>query len=274
MIDYAKLPTEQHHPKARNLKLMSTREIIALMNQDNLAAISAIDRQKAQIEKAIGQMTQTLSTGGRIYFIGAGTSGRLGVIEAAEMPPTFGTSPLLVRAIMAGGNIAVFRSQEGAEDNKEKARILIEKKLRAIDLLIGVAASGVTPFVQGGLAAARKKKAGTILITCNKQKILAQTASTVIALDVRPEIISGSTRLKAGTVTKMALNILTTVTMVRLGKVDGNRMVDLQPKSKKLVDRGIRLVQEISGLPRIKAAKYYQRANRNVKLAVNLAKKS
>ncbi|MBI3013393.1 MAG: N-acetylmuramic acid 6-phosphate etherase, partial [Elusimicrobia bacterium] len=233
-IEYRKLPTEQTNFRSRFLDEISVRQILVIMNRENLEIPKAIRPELGRIENAVQKIVKSLKSGGRLYFTGSGTSGRLGVLESAELPPTFNTPPVLAQAIMAGGKRAVFRSREGAEDDRVAAQSQIRKKVRENDVVIGIAASGVTPFVQGALLEARAKKAGTILITCNPGKELKSLADIVIAPHAGPELIAGSTRLKSGTATKMVLNMLTTASMVQLGKVYQNTMVDLQPKSKKL----------------------------------------
>jgi len=271
---YHKLPTEKSNPKSKFLDSLTREEIFSLMNQENLKIPKAIANQKEKIIKAIDLVVASLKNGGRIFFIGAGTSGRLGVLESAELPPTFDTPPTLAQAWMAGGKKSVFRSEEGAEDEELKIKSLILRKVTKKDVVIGIAASGITPFVLSALEQAKKIKTNTILVTCNQHQSLAKIAQVVIALGVGPEIIAGSTRLKSGTATKMVLNMLTTISMVRLGKVYGNRMVDLQAKSKKLKERGIRLVQEITGLNRPKALAALAKAHWNVKTAIVMVKKN
>jgi N-acetylmuramic acid 6-phosphate etherase len=212
-----------------------------------------------------------LARGGRIVFAGAGTSGRLGVLEAAECPPTFGTPPRLVQAVIAGGRGAVFRSREGAEDDRAAGARELRRRVRSGDVVVGIAASGVTPFVQGALASARRLGAATVLVTCNPA-VSRRVAGLVIALDVGPEVLAGSTRLKAGTATKLVLNTLSTAAFTRLGKVHGNRMVDVVPRSAKLRARAARLVQEIGGVDARRAAGLLDAARGRVKLAVVMAR--
>ncbi|MBI2119312.1 MAG: N-acetylmuramic acid 6-phosphate etherase [Elusimicrobia bacterium] len=271
---YHKLPTEKSNSKSKFLDTLTPQQIFSLMNQENFRIPKAIANQKEKIIKAIDLMAISLKNGGRIFFVGAGTSGRLGVLESAELPPTFDTPPSLAQAWMAGGKKSVFRSKEGAEDEQIQIRELVSRKVKKNDLVIGIAASGITPFVLSALEQAKKINANTILITCNSQKSIANAAQVVIALEVGSEIIAGSTRLKSGTATKMVLNMLTTISMVRLGKVYGNRMVDLQARSKKLKERGIRLVQEIAGLNRSKALTALAKAHWNVKTAIVMVKKN
>lgn len=270
---YAKLPTEQNNPRSRHLDSLSLEKIIDLINQEDQTVPKAVARVKPQIAVGVRLMTAALKNNGRIFFAGAGTSGRLGVLEAAECPPTFSTSPSLVQAVMAGGKKAVFRSQEGAEDNETDAFTTFRKKLRANDVLIGIAASGVTPFVRGAFRAAKEKKLKTILVTCNPSYKKSSLTDCVIAPAVGPEIITGSTRLKAGTATKLVLNMLTVATMVQMGKVYQNWMVDLQPKSKKLVFRGLRLIERLGEVSAKEAEKHYAASQNKVKVAILMAQK-
>src|SRR5499427_6148248 len=243
-IRYARLATERANPRSRALDLLRPREIAALMNREDRRAVLAVGRVRAEIAAAVALVVAALARGGRLLFVGAGTSGRLGVLEAAECPPTFGTPPRLVRAVMAGGRSSVFRAAEGAEDDARAGARAMRRLARRGDVVVGVAASGVTPFVRAALAAARGRDAATVLVTCNPT-VSRRAAGVVVALAVGPEVLAGSTRLKAGTATKLALNTLTTATFVRLGKVYGNRMVDLRPRSVKLRARAQRLVAEL-----------------------------
>ena len=215
-------------------------------------------------------MAATLAAGGDVVFAGAGTSGRLGVLEAAECPPTFGSAPDRIRAVMAGGESAVVRAVEGAEDREDDGRAAVAT-LSPNDLLIAISASSVTPFAVGALAGARARGARTVLLTCADRQGLDGFADTIIALDTGAEILSGSTRLKAGSATKAALNALTTTAMVRSGKVYGNLMVDLRPGSRKLVDRAVRIVSAAAGLGRTEAGDLLERASGEVKTAIVMA---
>ena len=272
-INYAKLPTEQPNPKSKKIDRLTAAQIIALINQEDQTVPRAVGKVKRQIARGVKLIVSALKKGGSIFFAGAGTSGRLGVLEAAECPPTFNTRSSLVQAVMAGGKKAVFRSQEGAEDRGDEALRIFRRKLRRNDILIGIAASGVTPFVRGALQAAKEKAAGTLLVACNRTASLTHLADCLIAPKVGPEVITGSTRLKAGTATKLILNMLTVTSMIRLGKVYQNWMVDLQPKSKKLRARALRIIQRLGSVPPRKAEICLEDAKRNVKLAILMAKK-
>ncbi|PIQ84613.1 MAG: N-acetylmuramic acid 6-phosphate etherase [Candidatus Omnitrophica bacterium CG11_big_fil_rev_8_21_14_0_20_63_9] len=247
-VRYDHLPTERLNPRSRHLDQLPLPRLLRLMHEEDLAAVRAMRPALPHIARAIQAITHSLRGGGRLFFVGAGTSGRLGVIEAAECPPTFHTPPSLVQALMAGGRPAVFRSREGAEDRAVEVRRLIRRRVRRGDAVVGIAASGVTPFVDAALRAAAHHGARTILLTCNpKTSIPAQVR---IAVAVGPEVLSGSTRLKAGTATKLALNMLTLGAMVALGKTYGHLMVDVRPTSRKLRARAVtmlRLLTRCSG---------------------------
>lgn len=272
-IRYERLPTERPNRASRALDRLSAGEIAALMNREDRRAVAAVGRVRRQIATAVDVIVAALRRGGRLVFAGAGTSGRLGVLEAAECPPTFGTPRGLVRAIMAGGRAAVFHSREGAEDDERAARRAVRAGVRRGDVLVGVSASGVTPFVRAALAAARRRGAATVLIACSPTSRRSAAAGITIALAPGPEVLAGSTRLKAGTATKLVLNTLTTAAMARLGRVYGNRMVDLQPRSAKLRERAVRLVGEIARVPRPRARRALAQARGRVRLAIVMARR-
>lgn len=272
-LDFKQLPTEQQNPASKFLDTLAIGEIIDLMNREDRKIPDALRKEKKHIQASIELIVERLKSGGRIFFVGAGTSGRLGVMESAELPPTFNTPPPMAQAMMAGGRQAVFRSQEGAEDNAHRAKIEIKKRVRKGDVVVGIAASGVTPFVQSALTQAKKVGATTILVTCNAQPPVRRKADIAIAPQVGAEIIAGSTRLKSATATKMILNMLTTASMIQLGKVFGNRMVDLQPKSRKLRERGLRLIQEMTGASRKEAQRFFRASPARVKTAILMARK-
>ena len=233
--------------------------------------VDAVRRATPAIARAVELIVAALRDGGRLFFVGAGTSGRLGVLEAAECPPTFGTPPRLVQAIMAGGRAAVFRSREGAEDDAGAARRAVRARVRRGDVVVGVSASGRTPFALAGLVAARRLGARTVLVACHAGRA-RDLAEVVIAPWPGPEVLAGSTRLKAGTATKLVLNILTTASMARLGKVYGNRMIDLEPRSRKLRARAVRLVEEIAGVSRARAQGALRAAGGRARLAIAIAR--
>ena len=270
---YAKLPTEQNNPRSRRIDTLTLEQILHLINKEDVSVPKAVARVKPQIADGVRLITTSLKRKGRIFFTGAGTSGRLGVLEAAECPPTFSTPPSLIQAVMAGGKKAVFQSQEGAEDKEKEGYSLFRKKLKTNDIVIGIAASGVTPFVRGAFRAAKKKHLKTILVTCNPSYKKGPLTNCVIAPYVGPEVITGSTRLKAGTATKLVLNMLTVTSMIRMGKVYRNWMVDLQPKSRKLVFRGLRLIEQLGGVPAAEAEKVFAASQKHVKVAILMAQK-
>jgi N-acetylmuramic acid 6-phosphate etherase len=269
------LPTEAINPVTLAIDKTPVRDIIEMIVNEDRKVISAVLREKERIAHGIEIVVHALKKGGRIIFVGAGTSGRLGVVEAAEMPPTFGTAPALVQAIMAGGQAAVFRAKEGVEDNYEEgARSIARLRLGRKDVVIGVSASGMTPFVRGGLTRARKAGAKIIFVTCWPGSELQNFVDLQIAPAVGPEIIAGSTRLKAGTATKMVLNMLTSVAMIKVGKTYGNLMVDVQTGSEKLKDRARRIIGVVTGLDYEEADALLKQSKWNVKAAIVMQKAS
>src|SRR5512145_1401112 len=271
-VRYERLATEQPNPASRALDRMSPLAVARLMNREDARAVRAVGRQARHLAAAVDLIVASLRRGGRLFFVGAGTSGRLGVLEAAECPPTFGTPPRLVQAIIAGGRGAVFRSREGAEDDAAAARRAVRARVRAGDVVVGVSASGVTAFVRGALLAARARRAETVLVACNPVGVRPAGAHVVIAPAPGAEVLAGSTRLKAGTATKLVLNTLTTASMARLGKVYGNRMVDLRPRSRKLRERAAHLVAEIGGVPPARARRALRAAGGRARLAIVMAR--
>ena len=267
------LPTEAINPVSLAVDKTPVSEIVEIIVGEDRKVIAAVLKEKERIAHGVEIISSALRKGGRIIFIGAGTSGRLGVVEASEMPPTFGTSAITVQAIMAGGQEAVFRAKEGVEDNYEEgARSISRLRLSQRDVVIGVSASGMTPFVRGGLTRARKAGAKIIFITCWPGSELQNFVDLQIAPAVGPEIIAGSTRLKAGTATKMVLNMLTTISMIKVGKTYGNLMVDVQTGSEKLKDRARRIITTVTGLSYDDAGELLKRAKWNVKAAIVMEK--
>jgi len=267
------LPTEAINPVSLAVDKTSVAEIVEMVLNEDRKVIAAVQKERERIAHGVEIVTQSLRKGGRIVFIGAGTSGRLGVVEASEIPPTFGTPPSTVQAIMAGGQDAVFRAKEGVEDNYEEgARSVSRLRLNTRDVVIGVSASGMTPFVRGGLTRARKAGAKIIFITCWPGSELQNFVDLQIAPAVGPEIIAGSTRLKAGTATKMVLNMLTTISMIKVGKTYGNLMVDVQTGSEKLKDRARRIISIVTGLDYDAADALLKRSKWNVKAAIVMEK--
>ena len=267
------LPTEQINPASLAIDKTPVLDIIDMVVNEDRKVIAAVQKEREKIAHGIEIIAQALRKGGRIIFIGAGTSGRLGVVEAAEMPPTFGTDPRVVQAIMAGGQAAVFQAKEGVEDNYEEGgRSIGRLRLANRDVLVGVSASGITPFVRGALTRGRKAGAKIIFVTCWPGSELQNFVDLIIAPAVGPEIIAGSTRLKAGTATKMVLNMLTTVAMIKWGKTYGNLMVDVKTGSEKLKDRARRILGVVTGLDYDSADALLKRAKWNVKAAIVMQK--
>ena len=269
-IAFHRLPTEQPLPKSRELDCLSPLEFLRLMSREDARAVRAVQRQHAAIARGVGLIAGALRRGGRLVLLGAGTSGRLGVLEAAECPPTFSTTPSLVQAVMAGGRGAVFRSREGAEDDARAGASALKRRVRAGDVVIGIAASGVTPFVRAALAASAARGARTILITGNPRSPIP--AAVRIRLAVGPEVLSGSTRLKTGTATKLVLNMLTLGAMVQLGKTFGHWMIDVRPTSQKLRARAQRLVEQLSPCSPRAAREALRRSGGSVKAAILIAR--
>ncbi len=268
---FDRLFTERADPRTRHLDRLAAVAIARVMNRADRRAVATVGRAAETVGRAVDLIVGALRRGGRLVFVGAGTSGRLGVLEAAECPPTFGTPPSLVRAVMAGGRRAVFAPVEAAEDDEREGARQIRRLLRPGDVLVGIAASGITPFVRAALREARRRGAATVLVTCNPAAP-RRTARVVIPLDVGPEVLAGSTRLKAGTATKLVLNALTTASFARLGKVYGNRLGDLQPRSAKLRARALRLVSEIGRVGEREAERLLGAAGGSAKLAIVMAR--
>jgi len=267
------LPTEAINPATLAIDKQSAADIVEEMMTEDRKMLAAVQREKDRIVVGIDIITAALKKGGRVIFVGAGTSGRLGVLEAAEMPPTFGTKPELVQAIMAGGKGALVKSKEGVEDQYEEgARAINRLRPSKNDVVIGVSASGMTQFVLGGLTRARRAGSKIIFITCDPRTELQTFVDLTISPGVGPEVIAGSTRLKAGTATKIVLNMLTTGAMVRTGKTYGNLMVDVQTGSEKLKDRARRIIVIVTGLDYDQADKLLKRAQWNVKAAIVMQK--
>lgn len=263
------LLTEQANAGSENLDRLSSLELVDLFNWEDARTLLAIAHARESLAAAIDLTARALKKGGRLFYVGAGTSGRLGVLDAAECPPTFCTPPELVQGIIAGGAGALIRSSEELEDRAEDGENAIaHRQITELDVVLGITAGGTTPFVQGALQAAQARGAKTIFIACVPADQVPFTADIDIRLLVGPEILAGSTRLKAGTVTKMALNIISTSVMVKLGKVYGNRMVDVAITNNKLRDRALRILNDLAGIEREQASDLLQRSNQSVKLAL------
>jgi N-acetylmuramic acid 6-phosphate etherase len=267
------LPTEAINPDTLALDKLAPADLVEEMLHEDRKMLAAVQREKDRIAVGIDILTQGLRSGGRIVFVGAGTSGRLGVLESSEMPPTFGTKPELVQAIMAGGKDAMLAPREGVDDNYEEGTRSINRlRPSKKDVVIGVSASGMTQFVRGALTRARRAGSKIIFVTCDPRTELQTFVDLTIAPGVGPEVIAGSTRLKAGTATKIVLNMLTTGAMVRIGKTYGNLMVDVQTGSEKRRDRARRIVSMVTGLEDDAADKLLRRARWNVKAAIVMEK--
>ncbi|MCK8817859.1 N-acetylmuramic acid 6-phosphate etherase [Natroniella sulfidigena] len=268
-----KLVTESRNEGTVNIDQASTLEVVKMINEEDKKVALAVEKELPNIATAVELISERLEAGGRLIYLGAGTSGRLGVLDASECPPTFGVSDQLVQGLIAGGEEAIRNAVEGAEDSKEEAvKQLEEIGFKAGDVLVGIAASGRTPYVIGGLEYAKEIGSDLIGLTCNPESELAQIVDISIAPVVGPEVITGSTRMKAGTAQKMVLNMLTTATMVKLGKVYKNLMVDVQTSNQKLVERAKKIVMQATGSERKIATEYLEKTDYNVKLAILMIK--
>lgn len=263
------LLTEQSNPASQNLDQMTALELVDLFNQEDAKVIAAIAQAREPLAAAVDYAASALRQSGRLFYIGAGTSGRLGVLDAAECPPTFCTDPEQVQGIIAGGAGALVRSSEDLEDRAEDgAAAIAHHHVHAHDVVVGITAGGTTPYVHGALQAARQRGAKTVFIACVPKNQVEAIVDVDIRLLVGPEILAGSTRLKAGTVTKLALNIISTGAMVQLGKVYGNRMIDVAVTNTKLHDRALRILCDLTELPREEAGRLLEASGRKVKLAL------
>ncbi len=265
----AHLLTEQVNANSANLDRLSTLELVDLFNREDVHTLNAIAGARTELAIAIDLIADSLRQGGRLFYIGAGTSGRLGVLDAAECPPTFCTPPELVQGILAGGVGALIKSSEGLEDiASDGAQAMVYHQIGKHDVVVGITAGGTTPYVHGAIESAQQRGAKTVFIACVPADQVTSIADIDIRLPVGPEILSGSTRLKSGTVTKMALNILSTGSMVKLGKVYGNRMVDVAVTNTKLLDRALQIIQDLTQLDRAAAIELLTASDRSVKVAL------
>jgi len=268
-MDRSHLLTEQRLPASMNLDAISIPDAIALMNAQDAIAVAAVAAEHEAIAEAIELIVAALRAGGRLLYFGAGTSGRLGVLDAAECVPTFRTDPSMIQGIIAGGEQAMFRSQEGAEDNADAGAAMVdEKQVGPDDVVMGIAAGGTTPFVHGALRRAAERRAKTIFLSCVQRVENEPAVDVVIRPLTGPEVITGSTRLKAGAATKLVLNTLSTLAMVQLGKVYENLMVDLRASNNKLKDRARRIIATVTGLPLDRCVELLDRADGHVKAAI------
>jgi len=264
-----KLATERRNQRTMELDDMTVEEILTVMNEEDQSVAGVIRQEIPVIQQVVAQVIQSFQAGGRLIYIGAGTSGRLGVLDAAECVPTFGVSPEMVVGLIAGGERALIKAVEGAEDSKTLAvEDLQALQLTTNDTVIGIAASGRTPYVIGGLDYAREIGAVTAALSCNKQAIISQHADLRIEVETGPEVLTGSTRLKAGTAQKLVLNMISTAAMIGVGKVYQNLMVDVQSTNEKLEVRAKRMIVEATGVDLETAARYFTSANGHVKTAI------
>ena len=272
--EISKLHTEQRNKNSMDIDVQTISEILKIINDEDKTVPLAVENELPYIEKAVKLIVTALKNGGRLLYFGAGTSGRIGVIDAAECPPTFGTSPELIQGFIAGGKEAMFRAQEGAEDLEENgAKDVIKVKVKSKDVVCGIAASRRTPYVIGAVKKAKELGAKTIYVTCNpRDEFNIKEVDIAICPYVGPEVIMGSTRMKSGTAQKLVLNMLTTASMIRLGKIYENMMIDLQMTNKKLVERSKRIVMTITGVSYEKAADILKKANGHVKTALVMIK--
>ena len=268
-IDLSQLTTEQRNPETTHIDELATIDIVRLMNEADQTVPQAIAKILPDIALAVDLITARLAHGGRLCYIGAGTSGRLGILDAVECPPTFSTPPELVQGFIAGGTPAIFRAQEGAEDDPARGRQDLEQAgLRAQDVVVGIAASGRTPYVIGALDYARSVGAAAIALACSEHAVIADHADLALLPITGPEILTGSTRLKAGTAQKLVLNMLSTATMIKLGKTYGNLMVDVKASNAKLTTRARHIVSEVTGCTDNEAATVLRKAGGQAKLAI------
>jgi N-acetylmuramic acid 6-phosphate etherase len=268
-MDRSTLSTERPNPRSRGLDRLSSLGVVDSINREDRLVAPAVGKERRRLAAAVELVVQALRGGGRLFYVGAGTSGRLGVLDASECPPTFGTRRGLVQGVIAGGHRALVRSIEGAEDDAAAGRSAMDSRgVGPRDAVVGIAACGLTPFVRAAVGRARRRGAATIFLTCSPQVRRGVKADVVLCPRVGPEVVAGSTRMKAGTATKLVLNTLSTAAMVRLGKVYGNLMVDLRAVNAKLRDRAARIVQAATGLSRPAAGRLLARASGEVKTAI------
>lgn len=265
--------TEQENARTSNLSSLPVFEILELMNEEDSLVAAAVGRVLPQVDQAVSRIIERLREGGRLFYIGTGTSGRLGVLDASECPPTFGVSPDLVQGVIAGGYEACYRAVEASEDDATAAQVDLEQRgFRNSDVLVGIAASGRTPYTVGAVTYARSLGAFTVSITCVPDSPITQVAEVSIVPVVGPEVVTGSTRLKAGTAQKMVLNMLSTAALVKLGYVSGNRMSNLQARNSKLRARAVRILMSESGMDEVKAERALNVADGDIRIALVMTK--
>lgn len=269
MLNLEKLSTEARNPASSRIDKLDTLSMMRVMNDEDQKTALAVKAILPDIARAVDVIAARLKTGGRLFYMGSGTSGRLGILDAVECPPTYSTDPDLVQGLIAGGKEAIFRAREGAEDSLDKgADDIISHDLSAKDVLVGITASGRTPYVLGGMEEARRRGAFVIGLACSKEPDIACTADLMLICLPGPEVVTGSTRMKAGTVTKMILNMLSTGTMIRLGKVRGNLMIDVKATNEKLKERATRIVMTVTRMDRAAAEKALRESDGRARLAV------
>lgn len=269
MLNLEKLSTEARNPASSRIDKLDTLSMMRVMNDEDQKTALAVKAILPDIARAVDVIAARLKTGGRLFYMGSGTSGRLGILDAVECPPTYSTDPDLVQGLIAGGKEAIFRAREGAEDSLDKgADDIISHDLSAKDVLVGITASGRTPYVLGGMEEARRRGTFVIGLACSKEPDIACTADLMLICLPGPEVVTGSTRMKAGTVTKMILNMLSTGTMIRLGKVRGNLMIDVKATNEKLKERATRIVMTVTGMDRAAAEKALRESDGRARLAV------
>jgi N-acetylmuramic acid 6-phosphate etherase len=268
--EIAKLSTEQRNPRSMDIDARSTIEILQIINEDDKLVPLAVEKEIPFIAQAVDKIVEALKRGGRLLYFGAGTSGRLGVVDASECPPTFGTPYGLIEGFMAGGREAMYRAQEGAEDHENNgAADVLKANVSAVDVVCGIAASRRTPYVIGAVKKAKELGATTLFITCTPRETFnIESVDIPICPFVGPEVVMGSTRMKSGTAQKLVLNMLTTASMIRMGKIYENMMIDLQMTNKKLVERSKRIVMTITGLSYEEATEYLEKSDGHVKTAL------
>lgn len=269
-----KLQTEQRNPDSFDIDLADSRKIVAVINEQDKTVAHAVEQKLDVIALAVDRIVENFKRGGRLLYFGAGTSGRLGVLDAVECPPTFGTDPELIAGFIAGGEVAMFRAQEKAEDSETQGALELEKlHVTEHDTIVGIAASGRTPYVHGVLKEAMKRGCATIMVTTVSADQVKLKPEFMIDIPVGPEVVTGSTRMKSGTAQKMVLNMLTTASMIRMGKVFENVMVDLQLTNKKLEERAKRIVMMLSGCSYEESMRFLEESDRHVKTALLMALK-
>ena len=274
-VDRKDLSTEKQNPKSLDIDIQSIDQILRTINQEDQTIANKVNEVIGDISRAVELTTNAIQSGNRIFYIGAGTSGRLGVLDASEMPPTFSVSPKWFNGIIAGGDHALRNSIEGAEDKPEMAVLDLQKhNVSDNDIVIGISTSGAAKYVTSGIEFAKSLGAKTVYLICNEKPHISADVDVMIKIDTGPEVITGSTRMKAGTATKMVLNMISTTTMIQLGKVYGNLMVDLMAINDKLFDRGIRIIQQLTNVDYEIAKSTLIEAEKSVKTAIVMIKKS